>query len=48
MYYYDLRPKSVEQLGKITRIETDHGVFALKETDIDACALMNLFMQFVS
>lgn len=35
MYYYDLRPNSVEQLGKISRIETDDGLFALKETDID-------------
>lgn len=36
LFYYDLQPRAIEQVGqKLIRVETDQGMFALKETDID-------------
>ncbi len=35
MYYYDLQPTAVEKQGKLFRVETDRGVFALKESAMD-------------
>ncbi|GAF13378.1 CotS-related protein [Bacillus sp. JCM 19046] len=35
MYYYDLQPTAAEKQGKLFRVETDRGVFALKESAMD-------------
>ncbi|UTR05103.1 spore coat protein YsxE [Alkalihalobacillus sp. LMS6] len=35
LYYYDLMPTAIEQKGKIYRVETEQGVFALKESSMD-------------
>ncbi|MDT8859505.1 spore coat protein YsxE [Alkalihalobacillus sp. MEB130] len=32
LFYYDLYPQTIEDFGKIKKITTNHGVFALKET----------------
>ncbi|WP_332629253.1 spore coat protein YsxE [Halalkalibacter flavus] len=32
LFYYDLYPQSVEDFGKIKKVTTNHGVYALKET----------------
>lgn len=36
LFYYDLYPQQVEDLGKIKRISTNRGEFALKETTMSA------------
>ncbi|WP_017726707.1 spore coat protein YsxE [Halalkalibacterium ligniniphilum] len=34
LYHYDLYPEEIEDLGKIKKVVTRHGMFALKETDM--------------
>ncbi|MCK0473544.1 spore coat protein YsxE [Halalkalibacter sp. APA_J-10(15)] len=34
LYYYDLYPQEIEELGKIKKVTTNRGVFALKESNI--------------
>ncbi|GAF64100.1 hypothetical protein BTS2_0992 [Bacillus sp. TS-2] len=34
LFYYDLYPEHIEDFGKIKRVESNHGVFALKETQL--------------
>jgi spore coat protein YsxE len=36
LFYYDLYPQSIEDFGKIKKVTTNRGVFALKETMMNA------------
>ncbi len=36
LFYYDLYPQEIEDYGKVKKVTTNHGVFALKETTMTA------------